>query len=365
MEKSIETSNSWSPNEEVLSRNTVIKPSVIYTASYIAILLFNWIAPYVLNSANRISYLLFTVYYLFVLSQLLNRITWVVYCCSLLLALLSSFFLGSQNSITRHSSRKQESVRNSFVFWVKTQLSVLIGNLYICSTANGKFVDKNTYMSFVMICIIKCLVGPLTVYLTKPQQSAAKNTSGFTKFWSYTTNFFMKDLTFLAVTFIYTDLEMIFYERLNNNLNDFRKHFSAVNITFLSGTAFFLVCGHIIGGYFFNEDLGNDSDKTLRQKYITGIGFLCHVISCILIQRNIIYIPEIDLNEYPAFLHSGKSAIIYFCTCLMGFGDSCFNHLFYRLTFDSFRRTGFEFLTFFKFTQMFTVAALSFFISQF
>ncbi|KAK9499697.1 hypothetical protein O3M35_002699 [Rhynocoris fuscipes] len=316
----------------------------------------NWVAPSVIAGLGpRISMVIGGITYLIYIASFIAPVTWSLYVVSFIMGLGASIIWTAQGNYLTLNSDETTMARNSGVFWALLQCSLLIGNVYVYEAFEGKTrIDHYTREMVSIVLSVICAIGVVILLLLRPAVSADGNVAinrpigpikAFTEAVRLLTR---KEMLLLCVTFFYTGFELSFWSGVYSSsigatLSIADKPKQLVGI---SGVC--IGVGEIVGGLLF----GLLGKKTViwGRTPIVLLGFIIHIITFICIFINIPNAASLADTTDKAIINSNVYLALA-CSCLLGFGDACYNTQVYAALGTIFSDESAPAFAIFKFTQ--------------
>ncbi|XP_066544958.1 UNC93-like protein MFSD11 isoform X2 [Amia ocellicauda] len=312
--------------------------------------------------------------------------TWSFYLTSFLIGLAAAMLWTAQGNFLVLNSDATTINKNTGMFWVLLQCSMLFGNLYIYLDWNGKatITDGDRKMVFVVLLILSVL-GTLSFIILRKNQddeealnegeadsllsahmifkqravSAVRDAS--TEFRTMMNMFCTKTILLLSFGMAYSGLELTFYSGVYGTCLGATAQFgpSAKGLIGLSGIL--VGVGEIVGGGLFGLLCKNNR---FRRTSVVFLGMVVHFIAFylifLIIPEDAPIVFETDTQHEPYLMPSVPIALM--CSFLLGLGDSCFNTQLYSILGCLYAEQSSPAFAIFKFIQS-ICAAVAFFYS--
>ncbi|XP_053212928.1 UNC93-like protein MFSD11 isoform X2 [Panonychus citri] len=235
----------------------------------------------------------------------------------------------AQGNLLTINSRDETIMRNSGIFWVIYQTSLLVGNIIVYH----RFEDRRTIDRYTrnvtFTCLTVCsLVGVLALFaLKEPESDSPQSTThnGPWKILCSTLNLVKsKKMILLFLAFIYTGLEGTFFSGVYDASVAFSKHRSNLTPKRFSGISGALTgAGEIAGGFLVI--LFGSAKKRKQNNFLIFLGYCIHIITFAVMYFNLQFHVSLNGSDEPDIVHTSLILAL-ICSFLIGFGDACYQN---------------------------------------
>ncbi|XP_035210006.1 UNC93-like protein MFSD11 [Stegodyphus dumicola] len=265
---------------------------------------------------------------------------WCLYLASALVGFGASLFWTGQGNFLTINSDSETMSRNSGVFWALLQCSLLFGNIFVYFQFQGlseidersRFVVYGVLLgiSLAGVSLLLCLRSSTSdsATLTDLTSTGSENVGALVELKKAFTLFKSKEMILLAITFIYTGIELSFFSGVYGTGIGFTRQFGRDAVKFVGISGICIGAGEITGGAIFGI-LGKKTNKYGRDPVVL-LGFLCHIVTFYLIYINLPSDSTLYLAKKPPVIQSSVFLAMV-CAFGLGFGDACYNTQVYSI----------------------------------
>lgn len=324
----------------------------------------NWIAPAVVFLlgpkwslfAGACTYCLFIGFFLLPMAISL-------YITSVLIGMGAAVIWTAQGNFLTINSTEDTMMRNTCIFWVLLQGSLLFGNLIVYFLfADEKHITAESRTPLFIILTAVSITGVLLMLFFCQRPTAEAHTDAiaeqpgllqaFINSWRLVAT---KEMALLIVCFAYTGLELSFWSAVFiTSVGHISEFPSAKRLTGLSGM--FVGAGEILAGLLFGI-LGNFAkQRRPGRDSVLLIGYIAHMVTFYLIFITFPADSPLQESEMKPY-YTPRQFVVYICSFLLGFGDSCYNTQIYPIIAALFATNSAPAFAFFKFIQSLASAA--------
>jgi len=322
---------------------------------YATFTFFNWFAPSVVARLGpRITMMIGAGAYNLYVGQLLYPQNWLLYTSSALVGIGAAVIWVAQGSFLTVNSDKENTGRNSGIFWAMFQLSGFIGNIFAYFMFEGKTeIDEVTRNTVAGTLLGVGIGGMLLMIVFRPTPWAdgdTSNTDSPTQALRRSGKLFTtKNMLLLSVTFFYTGLALSFWSGVYGPCIGRTAAFEdeAKSLATISGIM--IAIGEVLGGLFFGIFSAHFVKK--GRDPIVILGFFLSMVGYFLVFINIPNdTPIHPLSVEEAFITPNKYLALT-CSFLLGLSDACFNTQVYSLLSAAYKDNAAPAFAIFKFMQ--------------
>ncbi|XP_054713785.1 LOW QUALITY PROTEIN: UNC93-like protein MFSD11 [Uloborus diversus] len=334
----------------------------------------NWIAPSIICKLGpKVSMILGGLTYCLFIGNFFFHETWCLYLASAIVGFGASVIWTGQGNFLTINSDSDTMSRNSGVFWALLQCSLLFGNIFVFFTFQGKSeIDDQTRYTVFGVLLGVAIVGIVLMLFLRTNKSDSITLSTLTsgepevsgakeEFVKAFKLLKTKEMLLLALSFLYTGLELSFFSGVYGAGISFTKRFGDDAVKYVGISGICIGIGEILGGAVFGI-LGKKTNKYGRDPVIL-LGFITHMITFYLICINLP--AEATLHETPQRAMIESSVwIAMICAFGLGFGDSCYNTQIYSILGSMYAEESAPAFAIFKFFQSISAAAAFFYSTK-
>lgn len=316
---------------------------------------FNLLCPPFLSLFGpRISMIIGSITYTAYIMNFLSETQWAAYLCASLIGIGAALIWTGQGVYLSLNSSKETISRNSGVFWLLLQMSLLVGNLIVyLSLKDMDKIEQSKRTMLLWILSGLCMAGNLVFIIhpapRTPNDEVRENQNpGVIEALKAAGRLLItKDMMLLCLIFGYTGLHLSLWSGVYSSALSFTEKFSSrKELLGLSGIL--LGVGEVVGGGAFGI-FGKYTTKYGRTPIIIT-GFVVCLVSYFLIFLNIPVDAVFHETPESAIIEPNK-ALALFCSFLLGFGDACYNTQIYSYLGGVYADESVGAFTIFKFVQ--------------
>ncbi|XP_060838666.1 UNC93-like protein MFSD11 isoform X1 [Rhopalosiphum padi] len=351
-----------------------------YTSLSISYFVFgfaNWVSPSVVNFTGcKIAMIIGAICYTMFLVSFLWLSSFLLYLMSAVQGFGAAILWTAQGTYLTLNSDSSTMSRNTGVFWMISNMSMLLGNAFVSYALRDKDdFDKSTRTFIYTVLIAVSVFGTLLFLLLRSPVSSEGTvnerveTISFIQQIKDTKSLFLtKDMRLLNISFFFTGLHMSFYASVYSSSIGFTKRMGSNSKQLVAVSGLFIGIGEILGGLIFSI-LGqktfenNIISKGLSHSAVIALGFIVNIVAYGLIFINLPNDSPFGDTTAKSFINPNQYLAI-LCSFLLGFGDSCFNTQLYNIVGLKYSENSAPPMALFNFMQS-IAAALSFYYSNY
>lgn len=377
IEKTVLTSIKNDSNGE-FEGNAYTSLAIIYAVFAVC----NWLAPsYISLTGPRVAIITGAVCYVLFIASFFYPHDALLYCISAVVGVGAALIWTGHGQYLTENSDNETMSRNAGLFWAIFQLSQFAGNLFVFFIFTTPTIDKKQRTIVFGVLTGVAIIGTVVLLILRksPQKLSLGEAEGVSNadkelrlpeprrekplltawraFVDSIRLFLTPNMLLLALTFVYTGLELTFYSGVYSSSIGFTKVLGEDRKRLVGLSGIFVGIGEVVGGAIFGILASKISGKCGGWPVVIT-GLIMHLFAFITIFLNLPNDAPFEDTDNTGFIDT--SPILALAGSLtLGFGDACYNTQVYSLLGVLFANESAPAFALFKFCQS-VAAAVSF-----